>query len=127
CTRVGAAAAGLLSAVRHAEVIAVAIEATIGRDTAAAAAYNQAAVNLQEQTLATQFGAARRTQSNAGSALAAALRTGPVTVRVSVAQFKRDEQALLTAVGHRGVSAATLHALASAALHPRRLDPIAVF
>ena len=130
CTRVGAAAAGLLSAVRHAEVIAVAIEATIGRDTAAAAAYNQAAVNLQEQalqTLATQFSAARRTQSNAGSALAAALRTGPVTVRVSVAQFKRDEQALLTAVGHRGVSAATLHALASAALHPRRLDPIAVF
>lgn len=128
CLRVSTAAANLLTAVQHTQALTAAIKLTVGRDTAAAAARNQTAVNLQEQalqTLSAQLASARRAQTSAGSGLQAALATGPVSVRVTVPQFKRDAQRLLAAISRAGVSAATLRTLASAALRPRRFDPIA--
>jgi hypothetical protein len=107
-----------------------AIKVTVGRDTAADAVRNQTAVNLQEQalrSLSAGLASARRAQTSAGSALHAALATGPVSVRVTVPQFKRDATRLLAAISRAGVNAGTLRTLASAALRPRRYDPIAVF
>jgi len=130
CLRVSTAAANLLTSVQHTQALTAAIKLTVGRDTAAAAARNQTAVNLQEralQTLSAQLASARRAQTSAGSGLQAALATGPVSVRVTVPQFKRDAQRLLAAISRAGVSAATLRTLASAALRARRFDPIAVF
>ena len=130
CLNVAAAAASLLAAVQRTQALAAGIETTVGRDTAAAKARNQAAVNLQEQTLRTlsaKFVAAKQAQASAGSDLQAALRAGGVSARISVAQFRRDAKSLLTAAARRGVSAATLSKLARAALRPRRLDPIASF
>ncbi len=130
CLRVSTAAANLLTAVQHTQALTAAIKLTVGRDTAAAAARNQTAVNLQEQalrTLSASLVSARRAQTSAGSALQAALATGPVSVRVTAPQFKRDAQRLLAAISRAGVNARTLRTIASAALRPRRFDPIAVF
>jgi hypothetical protein len=130
CLKAAAAAANLLAAVRQTGALAGAIQTTVSRDTAAANAHNQAAVNLQEQaltSLSSRFAAARRAQASAGAGLQAALGSGGVSVRISVAQFKRDTKSLLTAVARRGVRAVTLRKLARTALRPRLFDPIAAF
>jgi hypothetical protein len=130
CLRVSTAGANLLAAVRHTQALTAAIKVTVGRDTAAAAARSQAAVNLQEQALrnlSSGLASARRAQSTAGAALESALATGPVSVRITVPQFTRDATRLLSAISRAGVSAAKLRKLTSAALRPRRFDPIAVF
>jgi hypothetical protein len=69
--------------------------------------------------------AAFKAESTAGGALQSVLRSRGLSVRVSVAQFKRDAKRLLRKVARRGVSAKTLKRLARRALRPRRFDPIA--
>jgi hypothetical protein len=117
-----------VSAFDRTEAIAAAIETTVSRDTAAARARNQAAVTLQEQALvklAPQLSAALKAESPAGGAFESILRSRGLSVRVSVAQFKRDAKRLLRRVARHGVSAKTLKRLARPALRPRRFDPIA--
>jgi hypothetical protein len=128
CRELAAAAANVVSAFDRTEAIAAAIETTVSRDTAAARARNQAAVTLQEQALAKlgpQFGAALKSESTASGALQSVLRSRGLSLRVSVAQFKRDAKRLLRKVARHGVSAKTLKRLARPALRPRRFDPIA--
>jgi hypothetical protein len=128
CRELAAAGANVVSAFDRTRAIAAAIKTTVSRDTAAARARNQAAVNLQEQTLAKlgpQLSDALKAESTAAGAFQSLLRSRGLSVRVSVAQFKRDSKRLLRRVARHGVSAKTLKRLARPALRPRRFDPIA--
>jgi hypothetical protein len=115
-------------AVRHTTAVASALETTIGRATAARAAGDSAALQLQEKTakrLSVDFRRALRAQRSAGAKVAERLRAAHLRYRLSAQQHAAAVRAVLARLAPSSITAAELQPVAGGAFTPGSVNLLA--
>lgn len=130
CASLRARYVALVRAARRVSADDHALELTVGRQTAAHAAGDTAAVALQASTATTLEHAMTkdlRAQGRAGARVRTLLRSRHIRLRLTRKQSKKAIGAVVRLAGRKGVTRAQLAAVAPKALRSRSIDVLAGF
>lgn len=128
CAKLQPAALALVRAAAGVEAVAGTLETTVGRESAANAAGNAAAVAAQDRAVSAllpKLAAATSAEASAGKAFAGVLRSAGVTAVLGSAQTTKAFGVVQAKLTQAGLDAASVRSLGGPALQAKTIDYLA--